>query len=594
MYLSRVQIVNFRNFEALDVTLDQNVVMVGENRSGKSNFIYALRLVLDASLPDSSRQLKLSDIWDGCELSGAPSVRIDVDLTDFDADPNLVALLTDYRLSANHETARLSYVFRKKGDVQGQATSEADFEFKVYGGGIESKRVHGDVRRRICLDLLHALRDAEADLGAWRFSPLRPLLEDAIAQVPKGALDAVADDVSVATARLGALEPVKDLETTLRDGISALSGPAQDLRATLGFAPTDSLRLFRSIGLQIDDGKRAIGDASLGSANLALLALKLEEFAWRRSKNERNFTIMCVEEPEAHLHPHLQRRVFQKLFGEDAATDRSLVLTTHSPNVASVSPLGSIVLLRATDTHGTHAFSLADLGLQPQEVEDLQRYLDTTRAEVLFSRGVVFVEGDAEAALVPVFADTLKSNLDEAGVSICSVGGVHFRPYVKLALALNIPFAVITDWDPMDGSVPPLGRKRSIDLLSDIQQASEGRELDAIARTALEEDDSALRAKANEVGIFLNDATFELEVAKTEGLVSTLIAVLDACGFGAKRTARLAAWQADPSTVDSEQLMSMISDVGKGRLAGRMAARAADVTPPGYIAGAIAHVVSRD
>jgi putative ATP-dependent endonuclease of OLD family len=39
--------------------------MVGENRVGKSNFIFALRLVPNTSLPDSARQLKLSDIWDG-------------------------------------------------------------------------------------------------------------------------------------------------------------------------------------------------------------------------------------------------------------------------------------------------------------------------------------------------------------------------------------------------------------------------------------------------------------------------------------------------------------------------------------------------
>jgi putative ATP-dependent endonuclease of the OLD family len=75
MYLSRVQIINFRNFAALDVDLDANVVMVGENRVGKSNFIFALRLVLDTTLPDAARQLKLTDIWDGCDLATAPEVQ---------------------------------------------------------------------------------------------------------------------------------------------------------------------------------------------------------------------------------------------------------------------------------------------------------------------------------------------------------------------------------------------------------------------------------------------------------------------------------------------------------------------------------------
>ena len=105
MHLSRVQISNFRNFAALDVALSPNVVMVGENRVGKTNFIFALRLVLDSALPDSARQLNLTDIWDGCDLAAAPDVQVHLDLANFDDDVNLVALLTDYRLASDPTVA---------------------------------------------------------------------------------------------------------------------------------------------------------------------------------------------------------------------------------------------------------------------------------------------------------------------------------------------------------------------------------------------------------------------------------------------------------------------------------------------------------
>ena len=109
-----------------------------------------------------------------------------LDLADFANDVNLVALLTDYRLSSDHTIARLSYVFRKKAGIAGPPSSEADYEFKVYGGGDETRSIRNDVRWRICL-MLHALRDAEnSELG---FSPLRPLLEDALARVPKADLE---------------------------------------------------------------------------------------------------------------------------------------------------------------------------------------------------------------------------------------------------------------------------------------------------------------------------------------------------------------------------------------------------------------------
>jgi putative ATP-dependent endonuclease of the OLD family len=568
------------------------MVMVGENRVGKSNFIFALRLVLDTAVPDAARQLKLADIWDGCDRMTAPEVHIHLDLADFDSDKNLVTLLTDYRLPEDHTIARLSYVFRKKADIDGPPSSEADYEFKVYGGGDETRSIWNEVRRRICLDVLHALRDAEDELGTWRFSPLRPLLEDAIAHVPKNDLENIAKDLGTATTKLGELDPIKTLESKLREQIAELAGTAQDIKAKLGFAPTDPLRLFHSIGLLIDDGKRGIADASLGSANLALLTLKLAEFAWRRMKNERNYTLVCIEEPEAHLHPHLQRKVFQKLFAKETNEPLSLFLTTHSPNIASVAPLRSIVVLKATPNKGTHAFSLARLKLSDREIEDLQRYLDTTRADILFSRGIIFVEGDAETALLPVFAKNCGHDLDDLGITVCNVGGVNFSPYVKLATALALPFAVITDWDPLDGTKPPLGCRRTLDLIDDIRQTRGEKPLQAVRRATLEADEERLREVAKKAGVFLNYSTLEVEIAETAALAGPLLSILEAENFGTTRRKRLDRWKANPSTISGEPLLAMVADVGKGRLAARLARKAVGLTPSAYIAAAIKHVAT--
>ncbi len=65
MRLSRLAISNFRNFQSVDIALSNHALFVGENQVGKSNLIHAIRLVLDASLSDSSRQLRLEDFWDG-------------------------------------------------------------------------------------------------------------------------------------------------------------------------------------------------------------------------------------------------------------------------------------------------------------------------------------------------------------------------------------------------------------------------------------------------------------------------------------------------------------------------------------------------
>ncbi len=55
MRICRIQIVNFRNFHQFDLELSEHAVIVGENKIGKPNLLYALRLILDPSLPDAAR-----------------------------------------------------------------------------------------------------------------------------------------------------------------------------------------------------------------------------------------------------------------------------------------------------------------------------------------------------------------------------------------------------------------------------------------------------------------------------------------------------------------------------------------------------------
>jgi putative ATP-dependent endonuclease of OLD family len=271
----------------------------------------------------------------------------------------------------------------------------------------------------------------------------------------------------------------------------------------------------------------------------------------------------------------------------------SAVLTTHSPHIASVAPLRSLLLLKNTEDEGTKGYSTATLALEDDEIDDLARYLDVTRAEMLFARGVILVEGDAERFLVPEFAKILDTPLDHLGITVCSIAGTNFKPYAKFLTALEIPFSVVTDWDPPAGDGSPLGWNRSLKLAETIEtvrtgkkQAALVKELDAI------EDPNDFCARCEDFGIFSGIDTLEIDLFMGK-FAKAIIETLREGAFGKERMALIDEWEADPKKLDHEKYIAMIETMGKGRFAQRLASRIGLLAPPSYIANAVKFVADR-
>ncbi len=176
MRISQVQIRNFRNFKDLTVETSRNLLLVGANATGKSNFIHALRLVFDGTLSRRDRMLTGDDFWRGADLEPwqGRKVEISVRVTDFENEAGLRSFLCDY-ITDEEGVATLNYVYKPKGNVHPDKAQEMDYEFRLYGGNDESNEV-GQLLKYLNLRVVGALRDAHVELIGRRV-PLRHLME---------------------------------------------------------------------------------------------------------------------------------------------------------------------------------------------------------------------------------------------------------------------------------------------------------------------------------------------------------------------------------------------------------------------------------
>lgn len=351
-----------------------------------------------------------------------------------------------------------------------------------------------------------ALRNVVADLKYYKTNPLYKLLTLKSKQIDDRK--DISENVKNINEQISAIPEIARLSnkisTSLLNTVGSTYSPKILVSSQL---PEDFTELIQSLGLVVEDsldydGSGRIDDISLGGANLIYLALKLYEYEEIRDAEEHITHFLLIEEPEAHIHNHIQKTLFDNFNFQNT----QVFVSTHSTQISSVSKISSMNIL-ARQRGYTDIYQPSN-GLQPKEISSIERYLDAIRSDVLFAKSVILVEGDAELIIIPeLIKVTLGISLDELGISLIKLDGTVFKHISNLfhSNRLKRYCAILTDKD--------LAYVQEPDELfdADFVESLKNAETDGLRR----ERELAEYVEGNQfVSVFYAENTFETELVR--------------------------------------------------------------------------------
>lgn len=504
MYISKLSVRNYRNFRNVSLDFLQGVnTIIGENGSGKTNILHALRLLIDETLPrnikfyesDFNRsigdwkghwiiiQIEFSEL-DPSEEAQAIAMHKAGDMEDYDSTKGTYSLIFRPRENKRRELFECSEDFLPtKAELQnvldsislndyeltfrgrGNVDFSIDYNYMKYVGDFENivfpdpddqqEDVYGtrligfSIPNELSCTFIKALRDVEADLRSYRDNPLLSLLRGKEQSISVAKKDSIEEKVNKLNEEISDLDEVKDvsqgISKSIKQAVGETYAPNIEIKSEV---PSEIEKLLQSLKLWVGDSdepdyKGRIWELSLGGANLIYLSLKLLEYEKVKAQNKiANF--LLIEEPEAHIHTHIQKTLFQKLQSHNT----QIIISTHSTHISSVSKISSVNILSRAKKK-VLVFSPAN-GLNPKQITALERYLDAVRTNLLFAKGVALVEGDAEHILIPaLFKKVFGVSLDEIGVSLINIGSTGFENIAVIFNEERIKknCSIITDLD---------------------------------------------------------------------------------------------------------------------------------------------------
>lgn len=615
MYISKLSLVNYRNFPNAKFIFRKGVnTIIGENGSGKTNLFRAIRLLLDDNMIRSAYRLDESDFYRGLKRWQGHWIIISLEFEELSADEAVQALFchglgvigdkgverATYNLifRPNNETRRkLSNL--KEGDREGlvkiqNSMSIEDYEtiftgrssidfnneelYKEVVGDFENVRFGKEIEsfvigcripkllavsKEVAFTFVQALRDVVSEFHNNRTNPLLSLLKAKSGEIDREAFKGIVDKVTKLNDAIESLQDVQGVRADIRGTIKDAAGEAYSpsslsIKSDL---PDEADRLFQSLKLFVGESAEGyegpIHELSLGGANLIYLTLKLLEFKYQKGRQPiANFLV--IEEPEAHIHTHIQKTLFDRI--QIQYDDTQIIYSTHSSHISEISNVQNMNIIgRYADRSESYQ---PTVGLNDEQIGNVQRYLDAVRSNLLFAKSVILVEGDAEEILIPVLIKkVLGVSLDELGISIVNIRSTGFKNVACLFHEDRIRkrCSIVTDLDrSIMGTLPESTDDEAARRRKEKFQESEKRGL------ARKNDLDRTFSGNPWVKAFFASHTFEVDFVKA-GNVSKVIEVIPEI-YSDEETKKIVKQELESKNVAEygRRVLTMAQALGKG------------------------------
>ncbi|WP_078394562.1 ATP-dependent nuclease [Shouchella patagoniensis] len=460
MYLKKIKLYNFRKFKGssdgkagLEVSFNKNFnLIIGENDSGKTAIIDAIRLTLGTISKENPR-ITEEDFYCSNNLS-VDNFKIECTFSDLNENEAGIFLewLSFDDLGEYELLVRLNVRQIRNGFLSNR------FERTIKAGPENADMIlEGKAKEILQTTYLKPLRDAENELRPGLKSRLAQILQGHSAfKTADGEIHELEEILNLANQQIESYFDNKSENKKLSIKDELVSYLNEFFPKTLEpYEPSFEVSssklssILRKLALKLEENV-----SGLGSLNLLFIAAEL---LLLNDESEFGPSLTLIEEIEAHLHPQAQLRLI-KFLQETLSrenTNGQFILSTHSTSLASSVSLEHLILM-----HDNYAYPLSyrNTKLDNEDYKFLERFLDVTKSNLFFAKGVILVEGDAENLLVPALADIIDRPLHKYGVSIVNLGSTAFKRYTNIFSrseswyekgfpALKLPVSLITDSD---------------------------------------------------------------------------------------------------------------------------------------------------